>query len=464
MPRDARPPSAAPIGDRRQRVSIIAAGFGQNIVLTTVTTFILVYLLQYAHISTQGMAVVTAVITAAKIFDAVSDPVMGSIVDMTRSRWGKLRPYILFSAAPVAILSTLLFCVPDIAEPGQLVFFGIVYFLWGIAYTVCDVPYWGLIGSAFPSPRERTRVISLVRAFGAIALGVATLGMPWLAKLLSFGPETTGGGWSLAVGVASVLGMGLFLLAFVNTRERHDPRTQGRLTFRVLFGTLVKNTPLLMVLLGSVLGFGRYIVQAGGAVFVVIAYGDEAYFTLIGAAIILGMVVSSFTAPLLLRVVDGRRVIIWSSLIGAALYVGMYLVGFASIGAIMGFVFATGLTLGLFLVVQATMIADAVDHIEQRTGVRNDGISFSTLTFVSKIMNALAVLVFGVFVVVAGYQSDAPVTAGMQTIVFASITLVPAVSCVLSAVPFFFYRLAPATGDHGPRARTTGVGTGARGA
>lgn len=436
------------MGAARQRRSIIAAGFGQNIVLTTVTTFILVYLLEYAQITTQGMAVVTAIITAAKIFDAISDPVMGSIVDMTRSRWGKLRPYILFSAAPVAILSTLLFCVPAGPKAGQLVFFGICYFLWGIAYTVCDVPYWGLIGSAFPDPTERTRVISLVRAIGAIALGLATLGMPWLARLLSFGPETTGAGWSLAVGTASVLGMALFLLAFFNTRERHDPATQERLSFRVLFGTLVKNTSLLMVLLGSVLGFGRYIVQAGGAVFVVVAYGDEAYFTLIGAAIILGMVISSFAAPLLLRAVSARAVVIVSSFVGAALYLGMYVAGYANVIVMMVFIFLTGLTLGLFLVVQATMIADSVDDVERRTGVRNDGISFSTLTFVSKIMNALAVLVFGIFIVVAGYQSGVEVTPQMRDTLFVSITLIPALSCLLSAVPFFFYRMRTAAPIH----------------
>lgn len=426
---------------RTQRVSIVVAGFGQNIVLTTVTTFILVYLLQYAHISTQGMAVVTAIITAAKIFDAVSDPVMGSLVDMTRSRWGKLRPYILFSALPVAVLSTLLFAVPDAAEPTQFLFFGICYFLWGIAYTVCDVPFWGLIGSAFPDPGYRTRVISDVRAFGAIALGAATLGMPWLARLLSFGPTTTGTGWTLAVGFASVLGMGLFLLAFTNTRARHAGREQDRLTFRQLFGTLFRNTPLLMVLLGSVLGFGRYIVQAGGAVFVVIAYDDEGAFTLIGAAIIVGMVLASFLTPLILRAMSARTLVITSSLVGALLYVGMYFAGFANILVLLVFIFLTGLTLGVFLVVQATMIADAVDDVETRTGVRNDGISFSSLTFVSKIMNALAVLVFGMFIVLAGYQAGVAVTPGMQWTVFAALTLVPAASCLVSAVPFVFYRL-----------------------
>ncbi|QEO08933.1 MFS transporter [Protaetiibacter larvae] len=427
---------------RTQSIAVVTAGFGQNLVLTTVTTFMLVYLIQYAGISSAGIAVVTAIITVAKIVDAITDPVMGTIIDLTRSRWGKLRPYILFSAVPVAVLTGLLFTVPDADEPTQLVYFGVVYLLWGFAYTVCDVPFWGLIGSAFSDPAARTRVIANVRAFGSISLGLATLGMPWLAKLLSGGGETTGQGWSIAVFATGVVGMGLFLLAFFFTRERPSALAQGRLTFRQLTGTLIRNTPLLLVLLGSVLGFGRYIVQAGGAVFVVVAYGDEGLFTLIGAAIIVGMVVSSFTAPLLLRRMSGRTLIVASSVIGAVLYLAMYLVGFASIVWILVFIFLTGLTLGVFLVVQATMIADAVDDVERRTGVRNDGISFATLTFVSKIMSALAVLAFGIFVVAAGYQQGVPVTPEMQNTVFVGITLVPAVSCLLSAVPFVFYRLS----------------------
>lgn len=431
---------------RTQSLAIVTAGFGQNLVLTTVTTFILVYLLQYAGISSEGMAVVTVIITVAKIVDAITDPVMGALIDMTRTRWGKLRPYILFSAAPIAALTALMFSVPDVSEPLQLVYFGVVYLLWGFAYTVCDVPFWGLIGSAFPEPARRTRVIGNVRAFGAISLGLATLGMPWLARALSGGGETTGSGWSLAVLLISVVGMGMFLLAFFFTRERPSALAQGRLTFRQLGGTLIRNTPLLLVLVGSVLGFGRYIVQAGGAVFVVVAYGDEGLFTLIGAAIIVGMVLSSFTAPLLLRVMSGRTLIVGSSLIGAVLYVAMYLVGYANILWIVVFIFLTGLTLGVFLVVQATMIADAVDDVEKRTGVRNDGISFATLTFVSKIMSALAVLVFGLFVVAAGYEQGVEVTPEMQNTVFISITLVPALSCLVSAVPFLFYRLGRPAG------------------
>lgn len=429
--------------DRTQRTSVIAAGFGQNIILTTVTTFMLVYLLQYARISVAGMAVVTGILAAAKVFDAICDPLMGSIIDRTRTRWGKMRPYIAFSALPVAVLTSLLFAAPDAAEPVKLAFFGVCYFAWGLAYTACDVPYWGLIGSAFPEPAERTRVIAGVRAFGGISLGLATLGMPWFARLLS-GGETTALGWTLAVAIASFAGMGLYSLAFFNTRER--PRAGGGepLSFRVLFATLVRNRPLLAVLAGSVLGFGRYIVQAGGAVFVVIAYGDEGVFTLVGAAIIGALVLASFVSPVLLRRLTGKQLMIGSTLLAVVFYVGMWALGFANLWTVVGFVFLTGLTLGVFAVVQTTMIADAVDHVERTTGVRNDGISFSMLTFVAKIMNALAMLVFGVFIVIAGYQAGVPVTPAMQQTTYAAITLVPAVSCLISVVPFWFYRLGPA--------------------
>jgi sugar (glycoside-pentoside-hexuronide) transporter len=451
MTRTTTPAPRAGIPLRVQSRSVVAAGFGQNIVLTTVTTFMLVYLLQYARLSTEGIAVVTGIIAVTKILDAILDPIVGSLIDMTHTRWGKLRPYILFSAPPVALFTTLLFSIPDLDEPAQLVYFGVFYLLWGIAYTACDVPFWGLIGSAFADPVVRTRVISNVRAFGAISLGLATLGMPWLARALSFGTdEATATGWSLAVGIAAFAGMAVYLLAFFNTRERVTTAQSERLTFRQLFGTLFRNTPLLMVLLGSILGFGRYIVQAGGAVFVVIAYDDVTLFTYIGAAIIGGMVIASFTTPLVLRRVSGRALIVGSSIVGAVLYVAMYLVGYENLIATIVFIFLTGLTLGVFLVVQTTMIADAVDDVEQRTGVRNDGISFATLTFVSKIMTALAGLVFGIFIVLAGYQADVAVTPEMQNTIFIAITLVPAVSCLLSAIPFWFYRLGGPSRERRP--------------
>ena len=424
---------------RLQRLSVVTAGFGQNMVLTFVSTFLLMYLTQYAGISKEGLLAVTAIMAAGKVFDALNDPIMGTLVDKTRTRWGKLRPYILFSALPVAFFSAALFCLPNGSEAMKLWFFGVCYVLWDVAYTMCDVPYWGLIGAAFRQEGERAKVISYVRAFGAIALGLATLGAPWLAKLLSFSSETTGRGWSLAAIVVCVVGMGMFLLAFFNTREKHNYAAEPQVSLKTMFAAFFKNKPLFLVLLGSILGFGRNIVQAGGAVFAVIAYNNEGYFTLIGGAIIAGMAIASFLAPALLKKVSDKPLMVISSLFAAAVYAVMYVLGYQNLYVMMGMIFLTGLTLGIFTVVQTTMIASAVDQMEHKTGIRNDGIAFSSLTFVSKLMGSLAVLVFGAVLAGIGYEKGVFVTDGMKDAVYKTITLVPAASCLISVVPFLFF-------------------------
>jgi GPH family glycoside/pentoside/hexuronide:cation symporter len=434
------------ISPRLQRISVVTAGFGQNMVLTFVTTFLLMYLTQYAGISRQGLIAVTAIMAAGKVFDAVNDPLMGTIVDKTHTRWGKLRPYILISALPVAFFSAILFCLPNSSETAKLWFFGISFVLWDVAYTMCDVPFWGLIGAAFGDKQERAKVISNVRAFGAIALGIATLGAPWLAKLLSFGSETTGTGWSLAAIIVSILGMSMFLLAFFNTREKRRSAAEQQAGLKELFSTFFSNKPLFLVLLGSILGFGRSIIQAGGAVFAVIAYRDEGYFTLIGGSVIAGMALSSFLAPLLLRHIKDKALMISSTLFAAAAYTVMYFVGYDDLYIMMGMIFLTGLTLGVFSVVQTTMIADAVDSMERRTGIRSDGIAFSSLTFVSKLMGSLAVLVFGAVLAAVGYEKTAVITNSMKNWIYVSITLVPALSCLVSVIPFLFFSIPEVEG------------------
>jgi sugar (glycoside-pentoside-hexuronide) transporter len=422
---------------RMQTFAIVSAGAGQNVIYTVVTTFMLLFLLQYADFGPTQIAIATTVIAVTRIVDAIGDPIVGSLIDMTRTRWGKLRPYVLFSAVPVAVLTALLFTVPE----GAVVYFAVLYVIWGFAYTFCDVPLWGLIGSAFPEPGRRNRVVGFVRAFGAITLGAATLGLTPLANVLSFAPETTGAGWSRAVALVTIVGMGLYLLAFFLVRERDSAAAQKRLAFRELFGALFRNIPLMVILIGSVLGFGRFIVQAGGAVFAVIAYDDESLFTLLGAGIIGGLVAASFLAPLLLRRWSSRTLAIACGIGGAAVSVLMYAFGFANIVTVFVFLVLTGAFIGLFNVLQPTMIADAVDAAEERTGVRNDGISFATLTFTAKVMSAFAVLVFGLVVAVAGYENGSAVTLEMQQTIWIGFTLVPAASCLLSAAAFWFYRL-----------------------
>lgn len=415
----------------------MVAGFGQNLLFTMVGTFLLVFLVQYDGLSVAGIAAVTAITGFARITDAIADPLVGSLVDLTSTRWGRLRPFVLFAAGPIALSTTLMFWSPPLPEVGRVVWFGVIYVLWSFIYTSGDVPFWALTASVFREPDARARAISAVRALQTVALGLASLGLPWLALGLSFGRETTSAGWTLSALLVSVVGMAMFTLAFFGTREQESTAPRPRL--RGVLSSLVTNRALVVVLVASALGFGRFMVQAGGATFTLVAYDNAGDFTIIGAAIIVGMLAATLATPRLLRVVSARTAVVASSFASALVSLGMFFGGYQNLWVLCAFILVNGATLGVFLVAQVALIAAAVDDAERRTGVRNDGIAFGSGTFVSKVMSGLALLAFGAFLVAAGYHADVHVTDGMRQTVFTGLTLVPAVSALLSGFAFLWY-------------------------
>lgn len=425
---------------RKEKFAFVFAGFGQNMVITLVNTFLLVYLLEGVGFSAGGVLAITAIMTVARVWDAVNDPMMGVIVDKTRTRWGKLRPYILFTALPIAVLTIMLFSVPSGAESMQIIYFAVVYLLWETAYTMCDVPYWGLAAALSKDPNERTSVIAIARTFGMVALGLVTLFGAVLAKNFSGGEKATAQGWTYTAILIAVVGMAMFTAAFFGTKEKVNEESQP-VKLKDILTTTVKCKPLLLVLLGSVLGFGRSIIQVGGAVFAFIVLGSEDMFTYLGAAMIVGMLVASLITPLITRKIGSKKLMLYSTLLSIVIYVVMYFVSYTNLYLFLAMVVLSGMMTGFFTVTQTTMIADCVDYMEQTTGMRNEGVCFSGLTFSGKLMNALATLAFGIVLTLVAYEKGVAITQTIKDSVFLSITVIPAVSAALSAIPFFFYPL-----------------------
>lgn len=423
----------------RERLGFSLAGFGQNLVLNFVTLYLLLYLVEGIGLSPSGIAKATAILTGAKVWDAIADLIIGLTIDRTRTRWGRFRPYIIVTAVPIAALTIALFSIPAASEDAQLVWFGIAYVLFATVYTVSDVPYWALTGVITTDDRGRTSLIAWARTAGALALAVVTLTGTHLARALSFGPETTSAGWGLAAIVVSVIGMGLFTLAFFTTAERVRPADP--LPFRDSLRTIARNRSLFLLLASGVLGFGRFVLQVGGALVALIVFGDETLFTLLGAALIGAMILATLGTPVLLRRMSRRTLMIASSLAAVAVYVVMWLIGYQNLSAALAIIFVSGLLLGVFMVTQTAMIGDTADDGEVRTGQRTDGVCFAGLTFVSKLGGALATVAFGLVVAGIGYSKGVQVTPAMRDGIWAAITLIPAASVLASVLPLLAYRV-----------------------
>jgi sugar (glycoside-pentoside-hexuronide) transporter len=425
--------------DTRERLGFAVAGFGQNLIYNWVALYLLAYLYDGAGLSTNGIATLTVILSACKVWDAISDLLVGLLVDRTRTRWGTFRIYPLITAVPIAALTAWLFHVPAGSETRKLVVIGLAYVLWSVVFTTSDVPYWSLTNVITTDDESRSRLVGWARTAAMLGLAVVTLvGAPLAVALSGGGTKATGTGWGRATLVVASIGMALFTLAFFVTTERvrHRPHP---LPFRAALRQFTANRPLFLILISGVLCFGQLMIQVGGAVVAAVVFGDVRYFTVLGAALIGGMLVATLATPRLLRHTT-RREFMRRILIGLSLsYVLLYAVGYASVARVAAAIAVNGLFLGAYTVTQTMMIGDTANYVEALTGDRIDGACFAGLTFVTKLNSALATMVFGLVVAWVGYQSDGFVTGSMRSGIWLALTVLPAVSALLGLLPLRWY-------------------------
>ena len=203
---------------------------------------------------------VSTMILFLGFWDAINDPLMGSIIDKTRTRYGKLRPFLILVPLPLSIATIMLFAGPEILADAKsttikIVYMYISYFIWEFFYTLGDVPFWSLSTAISPNPNDRTRAISSARFISSILGGLSTTFLVVMMDL------SNSGKWKLTLSqdflilaiIAGTFGMGLFSLAGWKTKERvvqtvKEPSVLDG--FKVLF----KNKPLMLIIISNLIG------------------------------------------------------------------------------------------------------------------------------------------------------------------------------------------------------------------
>ena len=245
----------------KEVVSYSIAGLGQNIICQLVTTFFMYYLTTACGIDDSGIMYLAYMFLFARLFDAFNDPIMGTIVDRTKSKWGKMRPYLLFSPIPIAIFTVLLFTTlpGDVSQTAKLAYSTVIYLLWGIAYTSVDVPYWGLASSMTSDTNKRNTMLTVARLFCTVGSGLVSVVIPIITGALDPDPSILRTAYLIIAIVSVLIAVPPFFLGFKNTKERFFEANKEKESLKDNIKLLFKNKPILLMIAIGVVGSLRTI-------------------------------------------------------------------------------------------------------------------------------------------------------------------------------------------------------------
>ena len=403
---------------------------------------------------------VALMILVMGLWDAFNDPLMGSIVDRTRTRYGKLRPYLMFVPLPLGLMTILFFGGPvflgDATDTKKIIYMCITYFAWEFFYTIGDIPFWGLSAAISPNPDDRSRAIKSARLISGIIGGIPGLIIIPCVDLARNGkiPLSMSQVFFILGILAGTVGMGLFALSGFCTKERvvqsnDEPKLLD--CFRYLF----KNKPLLLITLSNVIGTVEGIGGTFTTFFYTMSLGINSLSILAGLP---GTIMGWATYPLMTILEkrwSSRQILFRVSFFHAFVTVCVFLAGCkcytnpAIIVPLLALQGVSGSISGsVKAVIPTKMIAETVDYMEYKTGKRNEGMSFSILTFVGKLTSSLsasmaALIMPLVGVAQVGENLQLVENSGVNTLfwLWGLVTCIPTVLGLLSLIPYFFYDL-----------------------
>ena len=379
---------------------------------------------------------------AARLIDAVTDPLMGLITDRYKSeRFGRFRPYFLYLAVPFGVSVFLMFTTPDWSYNAKLVWAYATYILVTLMFTSVTIPYISLIGVLTSDPQERLSANGYRLFFAKIAAFLVTIIVPIMAA--RWGDDNLTAGYQAAMGVMALMATLLFLFCFATTTERVEHEIDQK-PLREQGALLLKNDQWLILCAVCFTGTLGYVIRNSVAAYYATYYlGADARmlsaFLSTGViAAILAMVASTWITKRYCKV----KLFRWTQLVVGVLSLGMFLlVGPGDVALAFLFYFALSFVVDLHAPVFWSAIAEAVDYGQAKTGRRVSGLAFGGISFFQKAGMGVAGFLVGILLAAFDYEAGAQQTPLTLTGIALMLTVISGVFHVVMGLLMFRYRI-----------------------
>ncbi len=393
----------------KEKASYGMGAVGKDMVYMLSASYILYYYQDILGVKALAMGVI---LMAARVFDAFNDPIMGILVAKTRTRWGKFRPWLFVGTLLNAGVLVLLFAAPpSLSGKGLVAYAAITYVLWGVTYTMMDIPFWSMIPAFTEGGKERENLSTLARSCAGVGSALITVITMKCVYFMGQGNERIGFKWfSLVIAVIFVIAITITCLSIKEKSTVDVEAPSVGQMFRALFQNDQAVAVVMIIVLincslyitsNLVIYFFKY--DFGGSQW----YNSYTLFNIFGGAMqILSMMIFY---PLLRKFMDSIRIFYVSivmAVIGYGILLGLMVTGEKNIILLFVpgfFIFAA---FGIVTVLTTVFLANTVDYGEVKNGRRDESVIFSMQTFVVKLASGVAAMVASVCLTIFNLSND----------------------------------------------------------
>ncbi len=389
--------------DKKNLIFYPIGTIGRDMVYCLISSFLLNYIMFTRNLDKAQLAAVTGIMVFARLFDAFNDPIMGNIIESTRSKWGKFKPWFLIGCVSTAFV---VFFTYNSKLQGWsfIVFFGVMYILYSITFTMSDISYWGMVPALSSDADTRNQLTSRATLFA----GIGGTAISVLVPMLTAGAHTIGGNAVTAYGiVALVVGactpiFALSTLLGVKERREQIDAPKTKVGFKKIISTISGNDQLLWIaLIFLIQQIGSNIVLGGiGSTYIYFKYGYDggkySLFTTIG---MMATALLMVFYPVISRHIHRKKLMGLMMIISTVGYAMMFLSGVLPMGETVGYyVLVVGYMLGNFgcysyYLIMMISIMNTVEYNELNHGTRDEAIITSLRPFITKLASALVVII-----------------------------------------------------------------------
>jgi len=373
---------------------------GRDALYTLISMYLITYLTEVVGLSDGQLAIIGTIMVVCRVFDALNDPVMGTIVDNTKTKWGKFKPWIVFGAIASGIFTILLFADFGLSGNTYIVFFALAYLLWGISYTTNDISYWSLMPAISKDQKVREGV-------GAIARICANIGMFSVVVLYTMVPDIFGmppkkSYFAFTVIIVAIMWIFQMVTVIGVKEDRTELKNQQHTSLKGMVEALVKNDQLMVTAVAMALFMIGYCTTTSfGVYYFKYAYKNEGTYMVFAAVLGVAQLTALSVFPQFSKRYTRKQLYTGAMAAVVIAYI-LFFFSFEKLPVII----VAGLILffaqAFIQLLMLLFLADAVEYGQWKLGKRNESVSFAVQPFINKMGGAIGTAVVTATLIVSG--------------------------------------------------------------